>query len=145
MSNRSSPASLFQRLGGRDRLLFLLRRFYADVRQHAVIGPVFAAHIDDWPTHIEKIADFWSGVTGGPARYKGPMPAKHVPLGLEERHFEAWLGLWHRHCHAHLPPDEAQELIAAAEMIGQRLRFITARSQAAGPGTSGISSPAPSP
>ncbi len=54
------------------------------------------------------------------------MPWKHVPLRLEERHFAAWLGLWSRHCRAHLAPAEAEEMIAAAETIGQRLRQIVA-------------------
>lgn len=126
----ASPAALFDRLGGRPKLLELLRYFYADVRQHAEIGPIFNAHITDWPAHLEKIADFWSGVTGGPARYAGGMPMKHFPLQLEERHFQAWLGLWHRHCQARLAPAEARELIAAAETIGQRLRLMIANFQA---------------
>lgn len=121
------PSSLFERIGGRPGILKLLRHFYADVRQHAEIAPIFAAHIDDWPAHLEKIADFWSGVTGGPPRYSGGMPFKHFSLGLEERHFQVWLGLWSRHCRAHLPPAEAEELITVAETIGQRLRFMIAR------------------
>lgn len=120
------PATLYDRIGGRPVLLKLLRYFYADVRQHAEIAPIFAANIEDWPAHLEKIADFWSGITGGPRLYAGGMPWKHIPLRLEERHFAAWLGLWARHCQAHLPPAEAAELIAAAETIGQRLRQIVA-------------------
>ncbi len=128
----AEPAPLFERIGGRAGLLRLLRHFYADVRQHREIAPIFAAHIADWPAHLEKIADFWSGVTGGPARYAGGMPFKHAPLGLEERHFEAWLGLWGRHCRAHLPPAEAEELVALAEGIGRRLRQILAAVAAPG-------------
>ena len=121
----SAPASLFDRLGGRAPLLELLKYFYADVRQHSEIGPIFAAHITNWPAHLEKIADFWSGVTGGPMNYRGGMAARHMPLGLEERHFQAWLGLWARHCRARLAPAEAAELIGIAETIGQRLRAMT--------------------
>ena len=124
MSAPAPTAPLFDRLGGRPKLIELLRYFYADVRQHAEIAPIFAAHITDWPAHLEKIADFWSGAIGGPAHYRGPMPMKHIPLGLEERHFQAWLGLWSRHCHARLAPAEAADLIAVAETIGQRLRQI---------------------
>ncbi len=128
MTNPPLPAaSLFDRMGGRATLAKLLRRFYADVRQHHEIGPIFARHIEDWPAHLETIADFWSGATGGPAQYRGQMPAKHMPLGLEERHFEAWLDLWCRHCHAHLPAPEAVEMIRLAETIGQRLRQLVAR------------------
>src|SRR5688572_19669094 len=127
MDTPASPTSLFARLGGRPRLLHLLRHFYADVRQRQEIGPIFTARIADWPQHLEKIADFWSNVTGGPIRYEGPMPQKHFPLSLEPRHFEAWLDLWRRHCRIHLPAAEAAELIAAAEGIGERLRWLTAQ------------------
>jgi hemoglobin len=121
-----TDGTLFERMGGRGPLLKFLKHFYADVRQHDEIGPIFRAQISDWPTHLEKIADFWSNVTGGPIQYSGPMPQKHFPLGLEERHFEAWLDLWRRHCRAHLAPREAAELIAAAEGIGERLRALIA-------------------
>jgi hemoglobin len=126
MDTSTSTASLFERLGGRARLEYLLRHFYADVRQHREIGPIFTAQISDWPAHLQKIADFWSNVTGGPVRYEGPMPAKHFPLGLEAHHFEAWLDLWRRHCRAHLAPTEASELILAAESIGERLKTLIA-------------------
>ncbi len=125
-SPSDSANTLYSRIGGDAGLALLLRHFYADVRQHNEIGPIFAAHIEDWPTHLDKIRTFWAGLTGGPALYSGGMGARHIPLQLEEKHFEAWLGLWHRHCRAHLPPTEAEEMIALAETIGQRLRTITA-------------------
>jgi len=126
MQSSAPPSSLFDRIGGRAKLDEILKYFYADVRQHDEIGPIFAANIEDWPFHLSKLADFWSGITGGPAQYSGPMPMKHVPLQLEERHFQAWLGLWARQCRARLAPPEADDLIAVAELIGQRLRQITA-------------------
>lgn len=119
--------ALYERLGGRDAILRLLRHFYADVRQHNVIGPIFQAQIKDWPAHLEKIADFWSGATGGPPTYSGPMPQRHFPLGLAEAHFEAWLDLWRRHCRAHLAAPEAEEMIRLAEGIGERLRELVTR------------------
>ena len=60
--------SLYERLGGHDGLLKLLHYFYADVRQHRVLGPIFNAHIDDWPAHIAKIAEFLSARGRPPAR-----------------------------------------------------------------------------
>jgi len=128
-------ASLYERIGGREGLSTLLRRFYADVRQHHEIGPIFNTQIKNWPEHLEKIADFWSTATGGPPRYTGPMPQRHFPLGLEEKHFQAWLDLWRRHCRIHLAPDAADDMIALAEGIGQRLRTLIAydRSRSAPP------------
>ncbi|MGJ8640880.1 MAG: group III truncated hemoglobin [Opitutaceae bacterium] len=117
---------LFERIGGRPELLKLLRHFYADVRQHELIGPIFNAHIKDWPAHLENIADFWSGLTGGPATYRGGMAAKHLSLGIGEAHFEAWLGLWKRTCETHLSTEDAEQMIAVANKVGQRLRAIIA-------------------
>jgi hemoglobin len=115
---------LFERIGGREALARFLRQFYADVRQHREIGPIFDAQIHDWPAHLEKIADFWSNVLGGPVRYGGPMPQRHFPLGLGEQHFAAWLDLWSRQCRIQFGEPEAAEMIAAAEAIGQRLRWL---------------------
>lgn len=118
--------SLYDQIGGRPKLIELLRHFYADVRQHELIGPIFLAHIKDWPPHIENIADFWSGLTGGPANYRGGMAFKHLTLGLEEPHFQAWLGLWKRTCQIHLPEEPAQQMSQIADQIAQRLRSIVA-------------------
>lgn len=116
--------SLFERLGGRSKLMLLLHHFYADVRQHHLIGPIFNSHVFDWPAHLETIGDFWSTATRGPRRYQGAMPLKHVPLKLELPHFHAWLDLWRRNCRIHLPAAEAEEIIAIAETIGRRLHTI---------------------
>ncbi len=117
-----TSASLFERLGGRPSLLRLLHHFYADVRQHQILGPIFEPQIENWPAHIEKITDFWTQVTGGPSGYGGGMPARHIPLGLREEHFQSWLGLWDINCHQWLSADCAGELSALARQIGQRLR-----------------------
>ena len=118
----SASLPLFERLGGRPALLLLLRHFYADVRQHHLLGPLFDRQIENWPEHIEKIAGFWTQVTGGPSVYGGGMPARHIPLGLREAHFQAWLGLWDINCQLWLVTPCASELSALARQIGQRLR-----------------------
>lgn len=114
--------SLFERVGGRPGLLRLLNHFYADVRQHSLIGPVFEAQVENWQEHIETIASFWGQIIGGPPAYNGQMPARHIPLSLREEHFEAWLSLWDFNCHRWLSPDCADELTAYARQIGRRLR-----------------------
>lgn len=132
---KSPPPSLFARMGGRERLEFLLRHFYADVRQHREIGPIFQQRITNWPVHLARIADFWSGATGGPAVYRGAMPTKHMPLGLQERHFSAWLDLWQRHCRAHLAAAEGEELITLTQTIARRLRAIVGVAPSLGEGS----------
>jgi hemoglobin len=115
---------LFERVGGRAGLDELLHYFYADVRQHNLIGPVFASKISDWPAHLKIIGDFWARVTGGPSPYNRSMPAKHIGLGLQEAHFQAWLDLWYRQCRARLKSAEAEEMIGLAEAFASRLRYL---------------------
>ncbi len=116
--------SLYDRIGGRDTLASLLRHFYSDIRQHKLVGPVFNEHIQDWPAHLEIIGSFWARLTGGPSAYSGGMPAKHLDLGLNPNHFQAWLQLWEFNCRTYLKSDEAQEMIDLAHEIGRRLKRI---------------------
>jgi hemoglobin len=124
VSQPNPSLSLFERIGGQPAIQNLLHHFYSDVRQHGLLGPVFARHIPDWPAHLKKIGTFWAQITGGPSGYHGGMPARHLALGIEARHFQAWLQLWEFNCQAHLPPAEAGEMISLSHEIGRRLRSI---------------------
>jgi hemoglobin len=117
-----SGPSLFERVGGHDGLMKLLNHFYADVRQHSLLGPIFNGLIEDWPSHLEVIARFWATVTGGPSEYSGKMPARHIPLSLKEEHFLAWLGMWKHNCQIYLPEDCATEMIDVADSVASRFR-----------------------
>lgn len=120
-----TTTSLFDRLGGHDGILKLIRTFYVDVRQHVVLGPIFNSHIHDWPAHLDKIADFWALQTGGPTRYRGGFAGAHMTLGLDAEHFQHWLGLWELNNGRHLAPREAGELNAIAQELGRRLFTVT--------------------
>ena len=124
--------SLYDRIGGRDGIATLLRHFYADVRQHGLIGPIFNQQIRDWPAHLGRIEEFWARITGGPSVYSGQMPAKHFGLGLDANHFDAWLQLWVCNCCCYCEPREAQQMTELARGIGRRLRSILARDPSAG-------------
>ena len=69
----------------------LVRTFYARARQDKLIGPVFAAAVEDWDHHIGKITDFWSGVMLRTGRYDGRPMRPHLILPLEGKHFDRWL------------------------------------------------------
>ena len=38
----------------------LVRKFYANVRNDAVLGPIFESRIEDWESHFDRLAAFWS-------------------------------------------------------------------------------------
>jgi hemoglobin len=115
---------LYHRIGGHEGISRLLRHFYADVRQDPMIGPIFNARIKDWNHHLKIIASFWETLIGGPSTYAGPMPMKHLPLGLRKEDFERWLFLWQANCRAQLPSDVAKEMSDLADHIAHRLRMI---------------------
>ena len=119
-------ASLYERIGGHSGILKLITPFYAKVRQHAVLGPIFNERIPDWPRHLEKIAKFWSGMTGGPLLYPGGM-GKHFSLGIGDEHFGMWLGLWDENAKAMLPETEAAEMSQLAHAVGDDLQRMIAR------------------
>lgn len=121
----SEPTSLYSRLGGHDGILKLIRPFYADIRQHAMLGPIFNAQIKDWEAHLAKITDFWALQTGGESKYRGGFARAHMSLGLQPEHFQNWLALWEFNNARSLPPQEAGEMNALAHELGRRLAAMT--------------------
>lgn len=103
----------------------LIPRFYERVRADALIGPVFAGVIDNWPPHLEKLMAFWSSVMLTTGRYKGnPMAAhmKHLAV-ITPPMFDRWLALWAQVTAETLPAGLAAELQAKAERIAQSLKL----------------------
>ena len=125
MTQENPSLSLYERLGGHDGILKLIQPFYADVRQHELLGPIFNAHIQDWPAHLNKIADFWALQAGGESRYPGGFARAHSNLGLRPEHFQSWLALWEFNNARQLPPTEAAALNALAHELGRRLFAMT--------------------
>jgi len=121
----SESTALYNRLGGHEGILKLIKTFYVDVRQHAVLGPIFNAHIPDWPAHLDKITEFWALQTGGESRYRGGFAGAHMSLGLQPEHFQHWLGLWEWNNARQLAPREADEMNARAQELGRRLFTMT--------------------
>jgi hemoglobin len=131
MDSSARIETLYDRIGGHEKLAKLLHHFYADVRQHQLIGPVFNKQISDWPEHLKLIANFWTRLTGGPSNYSGNVPGKHILLGLSPIHFQAWLQLWEFNCRNYLKRPEAEEMIELAHDIGRRLSRLVSAGMAA--------------
>lgn len=112
------PASL-----DADAIASLVARFYARVRTDAELGPVFGAHVHDWPAHEAKIVAFWRSVALAERLYRGnPMAVHRGVAGIDAAHFERWLALWRETAADVLDADAAAAMIAHAERIGRSLR-----------------------
>ena len=119
--------SLYDRVGGHAGILKLLKSFYADVRQHAVIGPIFNAQIEDWDAHLVKITEFWALQAGGHSKYRGGFAGAHMQFDLQPEHFQHWLRLWEYNNARQLPPGEADEMNDLANRFAGRLFTLTQR------------------
>ena len=91
--SEAAASPLYQRIGAEAGLRRLLTAFYADIRQHSVLGPIFNSRIADWPGHIGNVSDFWARQTGGPSAYGGGFARAHLSLGIGPEHprnLEGW-------------------------------------------------------
>lgn len=98
--------------------------FYAAVRRHEVLGPVFAGHVADWPEHEEKIARFWRNAILSERAYDGnPMQVHRRAGDVLPEHFPLWLALFDETLRRTLPAEAAAAWSALAHRIGAALRM----------------------
>jgi len=77
----------------------MVRRFYADVAQDDLLGPLFndVAQVD-WSEHLPKLTAFWCRALLGLQGYSGnPFRAHtlvHQRSAFAAAHFERWLSLF---------------------------------------------------
>jgi hemoglobin len=95
-ARRATITSQIQAETGIDEAMIerLVRSFYARVREDAILGPIFAAKIEEWEPHLQKMFAFWSSVALMTGRYHGQPMARHLPLPIDARHFDRWLVLF---------------------------------------------------
>jgi len=80
----------------RNEVSNLVDAFYKEALKDGLLGPIFhaAVHQEEWPSHLERINDFWNTVLFGEGTYRGNPFSKHSHLPLEKRHFERWVELF---------------------------------------------------
>lgn len=99
----------------------LVAGFYDRAREDALLGPVFAAGVEDWDHHLARLTDFWSSVTLSTGRYKGNPFGAHRPLPLQPAMFDRWLELWRETALEVFTPPVAASFIEKAERIASSL------------------------
>jgi hemoglobin len=83
-----------------EQIAGMVRRFYADVAQDDLLGPMFndVAQVD-WSEHLPKLTAFWCRALLGVPGYRGnPFRAHmtvHAQHAFTPQHFERWLTLFH--------------------------------------------------
>ena len=110
----------------RDDIARLVRAFYANVREHPRLGPIFHRHVGetdaDWAPHLAKIEAFWSNVMLSGREYRGNPMQVHLGVpGIEKSDFDSWLALFDETAHNSLPAEKARAFSILAHRIGQSL------------------------
>jgi len=108
----------------RPQIEAVVEEFYDLIRRHPGLGPVFAAHVTDWPAHEEKIVRFWANAILYERSYDGNPQQVHVQAGdVRPGQFEVWLALFDGVLQRQLPPETAAAWSALAHRIGRGLRM----------------------
>lgn len=108
----------------RDDIARVVTRFYAQVRRDVVLGPVFAAHVNDWPAHEEKIVRFWANAILREREYDGNPMMVHKRAGdVTGAHFAVWLELFDKVLAQELPDETSRRWSALAHRIGRALKM----------------------
>lgn len=102
-----------------DFVAQFVEHFYGRIRTDALLGPIFAARIADWPDHLDRMKSFWRSVLHNSGEFAGNPMAKHLAIpGLDAQHFAHWLELFY----ATLRKLESHP--AATRLVGTRARMI---------------------
>jgi hemoglobin len=93
--------------------------FYRAARQDPDLGPMFAAHVEDWEDHLATMRRFWAAVLLGGKGYSGNPFLKHLAVPeLTAEHFRKWLALFSETLGAHCAPADAAAWEATARRMG---------------------------
>ena len=93
-----------------EDIRLLVDSFYEKIRNDNLVGGIFNSVIKDrWPEHLEKMYRFWQTVLLSEHTYFGAPFPPHAKLPVEQKHFDAWLSLWHETIDAYFKGPKAEE------------------------------------
>jgi hemoglobin len=103
-------------------IMACVRSFYGEAQRDPLLGPIFASVVQNWETHYQTVADFWSRFLLGTKRYEGHPYPFHTKLPIELHHFERWLALFAVATKTHLPPELAEKALNKAHHMAESFK-----------------------
>tara|TARA_R110002020_G_scaffold39991_1_gene118293 strand:- start:9454 stop:9903 length:450 start_codon:yes stop_codon:yes gene_type:complete len=106
-----------------EEIALLVERFYADIRLHPRLGPLFEDRLAGiWDMHLERMNRFWRSVLLHSGEYSGQPVVKHNALpDLEEDDFRLWIGQFEATAGSLFAPDTAAAITVIARRIARSL------------------------
>ena len=106
-----------------EQIAEMVRRFYADVAQDELLGPVFDAAGVDWSEHLPKLTAFWCRALLARPGYEGnPFRAHrevHDRRPFTAAHFVRWLSLFHETVELGWSGPNAERALEFADKVGR--------------------------
>ncbi|SKB78297.1 group III truncated hemoglobin [Sphingopyxis flava] len=101
----------------------MVDRFYASVREDAMLGPIFDERIDDWPKHLGQMNRFWQTILLSAGNFTGNPMMKHLAIPtIGQEHFQQWLRLFYQTLDdIAATPEAVRHVGAKARMIAESL------------------------
>ncbi len=98
----------------------MVTNFYALATKDVLLKPTFDKFIDPelWPSHVERIVDFWSMVIFKNNDYLGQVFSKHIPMHLSAEQIDTWVEIFTKTVQDNFAGDNAEEAIERAKAMG---------------------------
>ena len=102
-----------------EKIKLMVDSFYALVNEDPLLSPIFndVAKVN-WDHHLPRMYKFWNTLILSKAQYKGSPFDKHVPLPIDQKHFDRWIGLFHKNIDNHFEGPKAEDTKMRASSIG---------------------------
>ena len=112
-----------------EQINTIVKIFYAKIRVHPTLGPIFNGAIgtntDIWEFHEDKINRFWHNVLLSEGDFGTNLMATHMEVpGIKDEHFTQWLELFDTVLNDQLPQETALLFSEKAHKIGSGLRRV---------------------
>jgi hemoglobin len=106
-------------------ILQMVDRFYARVREDAVLSPIFENSLaGKWDEHMPRMYAFWTKILLGSGDFQSNVFGKHMAIaGIEREHFVRWLALFKMTAIEVFGIDDARVPIQVAERIAGSLQL----------------------
>lgn len=80
---------------GDEEIKLMVDLFYDKVNDDDLLSPIFNGFSKvNWDVHLPIMYNFWATVLFGQGSYSGSPFPKHLPLPVEDKHFERWVKLF---------------------------------------------------
>ncbi len=107
-----------------EDIQFMVNNFYDKVQKDELLGPIFENVVKgNWEPHLQKMCGFWETIVLNVRKYRCSPFQQHIPLPIEEKHFERWLTLFHATIDANFEGEKADEIKSRSSQMGMMFEY----------------------